>query len=131
MSEIMDTLITVSFHYGEVNNNKPKLNQWGICSFRLCLFGCNFWHELIRQCLTHIGCHTPSEKACKSGGVEKLTWLSLHWPLATLGDKNVKINVDVDDSDNHLLWSFKAIKNSKLSFILDKIQQKYLGNLYY
>lgn len=65
MSEIMDLLITVSFHYGEVNNNKPKLNQWGIKAFKyavsdcVCL-GAIFDTHWLDNGLTHIGCHTPS-----------------------------------------------------------------------
>ena len=55
-----------------------------------------------------------SKKVFKFGGGEKLTYLGSYQFPANLGGKDIKINIDVADSDIPLLLlSLKATKKAK------------------
>ena len=69
-----------------------------------------------------------SKKVFKFGGGEKLTYLGSYQFPANLGGKDIKINVDVADSDIPLLLlSLKAMKKAKTKLDLEQDSVEVFG----
>ena len=67
-----------------------------------------------------------SKKVFKFGG-EKLTSLGSYQLPANLGGKDIKISVDVVDSDIQLLLSLKAMKKAKTQLDLEQDSAEIFG----